>query len=249
MNAASLVAIHQPNFNPYLGVVAKYLLAGTVIHLDTVQFVKNEFQNRNRIRAGEQAQWLTVPVLHSFGQSLGQVRLNSRVPWRENHLKTLRQNYSKSARFTEMFPRIEALYAYETECLAEWNLHILAWFFDELGIKKPTRLASESEGIEGVRDERLIALCHGVGASRYLAGSGGLEYMRREPWDAAGIEVRFLRYNHPVYAQGGPRFVPYCGVLDLLFHVEPTAAREVILSGVELVDWPNPPSARDRMAR
>ncbi|MCG3196771.1 MAG: hypothetical protein GHCLOJNM_01248 [bacterium] len=249
MNESSRIAIHQPNFNPYLGVMAKYLLSETVIHLDTVQFVKNEFQNRNRIRAGEKPQWLTVPVIHSFGQSLLEVRINPRVDWRETHLKTLRQNYLKAPRFPEVFPRIETLYEFPTGNLVEWNLHFLTWVFDEMEIKKPMRRASELEGIEGARDERLIALCRRLGASRYLAGSGGLDYMRREPWDRAGIEVRFLRYHHPQYPQGGTQFVPYCGVLDLLFHVEPTAAREVILSGVELVDWPNPPSAGERMPR
>nr|MBI3612487.1 WbqC family protein [Nitrospirota bacterium] len=45
-----LVAIHQPQYLPWLGYLDKIDRADVFVILDTVQFKKNEWQNRNRIR-------------------------------------------------------------------------------------------------------------------------------------------------------------------------------------------------------
>ena len=44
------VTIHQPQFLPWLGYLDKIDQADLFIALDSVQFKKNEWQNRNRIR-------------------------------------------------------------------------------------------------------------------------------------------------------------------------------------------------------
>src|SRR5512137_468969 len=45
-----IVAIHQPQYLPWLGYFDKMLKADVFCYLDTVQYKKNEWQNRNRIR-------------------------------------------------------------------------------------------------------------------------------------------------------------------------------------------------------
>ncbi|MBI3637246.1 MAG: WbqC family protein, partial [Candidatus Rokubacteria bacterium] len=44
------VAIHQPHYLPWLGYLAKWAAADVFIVLDTVQYEKNGWQNRNRIK-------------------------------------------------------------------------------------------------------------------------------------------------------------------------------------------------------
>ncbi|MEC9380181.1 MAG: WbqC family protein [Candidatus Latescibacterota bacterium] len=61
-----IVSIHQRQFMPWLGYFNKMDQADHFILLDSVQFKKNEWQNRNRIKAAQGAQWLTVPVIHDF---------------------------------------------------------------------------------------------------------------------------------------------------------------------------------------
>ncbi|MCK7503766.1 MAG: WbqC family protein [Desulfobacterales bacterium] len=57
-----IVAIHQPQYLPWLGYFDKMLKADVFCYLDTVQYKKNEWQNRNRIKTAQGWQWLTVPV-------------------------------------------------------------------------------------------------------------------------------------------------------------------------------------------
>jgi hypothetical protein len=63
-NAAMIVAIHQPQYLPWLGYFDKMLAADLFCYLDCVQFKKNEWQNRNRIKTAQGWQWLTVPVMY-----------------------------------------------------------------------------------------------------------------------------------------------------------------------------------------
>ena len=56
------LAVHQPHYAPWLGYFAKWAASDLFVFLDTVQYVKNGWQNRNRIKTREGPRWLTVPV-------------------------------------------------------------------------------------------------------------------------------------------------------------------------------------------
>ena len=56
------LTIHQPEFAPWLGFFHKVSLADALVILDDVQFRKNYFHNRNRVRTPEGWNWVTVPV-------------------------------------------------------------------------------------------------------------------------------------------------------------------------------------------
>ena len=72
------VAIHQPQYLPWLGYLDKLDSADVFIILDTVQFKKHEWQNRNRIRTKEGWQWLTVPIIDRFPERIDRVAVNRR---------------------------------------------------------------------------------------------------------------------------------------------------------------------------
>ena len=91
------VTIHQPQFLPWLGYLDKIDQADLFIALDSVQFKKNEWQNRNRIRTADGCQWVTVPVLHHFGQLVKDVRINQAVAWRSQHLRAIEMHYARAA--------------------------------------------------------------------------------------------------------------------------------------------------------
>lgn len=231
------VVIHQPNFNPYLGVFAKYLWADQIIHLDTVQFVKGEFQNRNRICSHGRAAWLTVPVEQRLGQLIGEVRINPRVNWQRKHLAALEQAYSKTSEFETLWPEIVSLYEITPERLLDWNVRFLEWALGRLAPQVPTSLASDLEDTGSDRDRRLIGLLSQVGASQYLAGENGWRYMNREIWQESGIDVQFCFYDHPRYEQGGRVFISHCGILDLFFRYPVEACTSIILQGRRIRNW------------
>ena len=220
-----ILAAHQPQFMPWLGYFDKMLRSDMFVLLDNVQFKKNEWQNRNRVLMNGAPTWLTVPVLHHFGQNICEVPVNNAGDWKSKHLKTLRQCYGKTPFFKEVYEQVLGLYAAERKELCTINLDSIELLKKNLGIGTRTVLASGLT-LEGVSTARLVNLCLQMGADTYLAGTGGHDYMDLGLFQKAGIKVIFQEYKHPEYNQGGSAFVPYLSALDLLFHCGPQKARE-----------------------
>ncbi len=118
-----IVAIHQPNFWPWIAYFYKILRCDTFVFLDNVQYTKNSFINRNKIKTSQGYIWLTVPVSFNFGQKILEVKINNNTDWRKKHLKTLELNYKKAIFFEEIYEIIKEVY-YKEEWLYLIDLNI-----------------------------------------------------------------------------------------------------------------------------
>ena len=121
------VTIHQPQFLPWLGYLDKIDQADLFIALDSVQFKKNEWQNRNRIRTADGCQWVTVPVLHHFGQLVKDVRINQAVAWRSQHLRAIEMHYARAPFRDRYLPELRSVYKESWERLHELNMAVIRW--------------------------------------------------------------------------------------------------------------------------
>lgn len=213
------VAIHQPHYLPWLGYFAKWASADLFVFLDTVQYEKNGWQNRNRIKTPDGPRWLTVPVKAHLGMTVSVVPIDTSQPWRARHLRSIENAYAKAPRWSRYRDALQGFYAREWERLAPLAVDSARWLADALGVSTPVRLASDLAVSDGPRPDataRLVAICRAVGADTYLAGRDGARYLDAEQFAAAGIVVSTQRYEHPVYGQGGGEFVPFLSALDLL---------------------------------
>ena len=216
-----LVTIHQPEFLPWLGFFDKVRQADVCVLLDHVQFRKNYFQNRNRIRtAVDQGwSWLTVPVLTTgrFGQAINEVPINNSAGWRRQHLASLWQHYHTTPSFQGLYNRLQGVYEDGPELLVDLNTRLINLLATAMGIRTKIVRSSELQA-RGSQSELLLAICLELGGDEYLSGISGKEYLAQELFDEAGIEVRFQEFHHPVYPQVYEPFVPCMSVVDLLFN-------------------------------
>jgi hypothetical protein len=202
---------------PWLGYFDKMDRADTFVLLDDVQFKKNEWQNRNRVRNANGSQWITVPVSFDFGDTIDQVRIDNHGRWEKKHLKSLETNYAKAPFFQEYFPFFRETYSRRWDRLSDLNVHIIDFFKSSLGIEAELRLSSDM-GIRSSGTRRLVDICERLGADAYLAGEGGREYMDIRVFGDKGIDLEFQRYEHPEYEQVYDGFEPFMSVVDLLFN-------------------------------
>ena len=215
------LAAHQPQYLPWLGYFDKMARVDRFVLLDTVQFKKNEWQNRNRIRTASGWQWLTVPVHHRFPMSIAEVRIDDSAGWRRKHKEALRQAYARAPHRRAILPPICELLDRPVGDLATLNVECVRMLAAMLGVTTRVIQASSLADIPDGPDERLIALCRRFGATTYLAGQGGHDYMDLEAWRRAGIAVEFQEFRHPVYPQGHPDFTPNLSAIDTLVHLGP----------------------------
>lgn len=212
-----IVSMHQPNFLPWLGFFDKVALSDVFVLLDNVQFEKNEWQNRNRIKGPGGPQWLTVPVRHKFPQTISETAVNNDMTWSRKHWNAIVSNYSKAPFFSEYGGAFEEVYKKKWESLVELNRALLAVVFDLLGLQKRIVIASEFP-VETTSSQRLSDLCEAVGGDVYLAGAGGHDYLDTKPFEARKIHVTYQDYKHPIYPQLFGAFVSHISVIDLLFN-------------------------------
>jgi hypothetical protein len=226
-----IVSINQPAYLAWLGYYHRISVADLHIELDHVQFEKNSFSNRNRLRTATGWCWLTVPVRTGgrFGAlPIDAVEIAEDGRWATKHWRTIEQNYRAAPHFAEHRSFFERLYATPWLRLVALVRAIDDYLLEALGIRTPRRRSSEL-AVGGRKDDLLLALCREVGATTYLSGPLGRNYLDEAKFAAAGIAVRYHDYAHPVYTQVQGGFEPAMAAIDLLFNHGPAA--RAILAG------------------
>ncbi len=223
------IAIHQPQYLPWLGYFDKLDSADVFIFLDTVQFKKHEWQNRNRIRTKDGWQWLTVPIIDRFPEQIDRVEVNAKTDWQRKHCQALRLHYGRAPFWDPLGPELVALLESPWTRLSDLNIAATDLLCRYLGIRTPRLLASGLSAREEPTD-RLIDLCRAAGGTAYLAGQSGPSYMDVGRFSKAGIAVQVQSYTHPQYPQRHQPFISHLAVVDLLFNCGPESLN-VLRSG------------------
>lgn len=218
-----IVSIHQPNYIPWLGFFHKIAQSNVFVSLDVVQFTKNSFQNRNKIKTANGEIWLTVPVLtkNKFGQITNEVEINNTVSWGRGHCRSIQQNYSKTPCFKFFIDFFETVYMDEKFTkLVDLNETIIKFINEILGIRTKFVKAS-SLGVQGQGTELLVEICKTIGADTYLSGSGGKKYLEELKFKDESIQLIYDNFQHPIYDQLFGPFLPNLSIIDLIFNHGP----------------------------
>lgn len=230
---ARTVVITQSNYLPWRGWFDMARQADALVLLDSVQFTRRDWRNRNRIKTAQGPQWLTVPVevKGRFDQAVDETRIADRR-WVARHLAAIAGAYARAAHFDAEFPGIEAmLRAVEGEALlTRVNEALTRALFARLGIA--TALLRDSDLLPRAAlpamdpSERLAALAEATGATRYLSGPAARAYLDPAPFARRGIEIVWMDYGgYPEYPQPWGAFEPAVSVVDLILNTGPEAAR------------------------
>lgn len=216
-----IVSIHQPHYLPWTGYFDKADNADVFVLLDTVQYEKNGWQNRNRIKTAQGWMWLTVPVARKFGESIGETEINNQEHWTKKHRQALLTNYAKAPFFNRYFDYFEEIYAGEWLSLSVLNERMFRHFAVSTGISTEIVTASELGYFPDDPNERLASIVAKLGGDVYLAGSGCTSYIREEPFRERGIRLVFQEYTPVEYPQLFGAFEPGLAIVDLLFNCGP----------------------------
>jgi len=213
-----IVSVHQPQYLPWLGYFDKIDRADVFVLLDNVQFKKNEWQNRNKIKTAQGWQWLTVPVMYKYPQLINEVMINNRVSWQHQQRQAILSNYKKAPYYNQLKEFFEDIFSSSWQFISKLNIEMVKSLVKILGIDTPLYVASELGEFPQDPDERLIAITKHLGADTYLAGAGGRGYMDLDKYNKSGVKVIFQDFKHPVYGQLFGGFEPFMSVIDLIFN-------------------------------
>lgn len=216
----STVAIHQPNYLPYLGYFYKIANCDKFVFLDNVQYGKNGFVNRNRIKTPNGEAWLTVGVFtkRHFGQLINEAKTNNGVNWRYDHWRSIQLNYARALHFGEYGSDVEKTYLRHWSYLANFNERLIKVICGLLGIRNVQFFRASELKVSGGGTELLVNICKSIGGDAYLSGASGEKYMDEELFKKESIKVLYSEFEHPIYTQLWGGFTPDMSIIDLLFN-------------------------------
>lgn len=226
------ITIHQPNYHPYLGYFNKVLQSDVFIIYDTAQFVKDRFDNRNKIKSGDSWCWLTVPIKESDFKPIMEAKINNSIPWAKKHWKTIELNYKKTPYFNDYSDIFRKIYLKKYAYLSEISIEIIQAVLKILDYNGKIILSSKLDFDKTLNStETLISLTKLVGGDHYLSGASGKKYLNESLFAKNGLILSYHHFNHPKYNQPGKEFIPNLSIVDLLFN-EGNKSR-LILTGKE----------------
>ena len=227
-----VVAIHQPEYLPWLGFFKKMMNVELFVFLDDVQFRKKGWQNRNRIRINDGTTLLSIPVhTHSYPK-INEVTIDNEKNWSIRHKKSILYNYAKAPYFDEIKDFIESIFEKKFQYLVDLNTEIIKFIMNELEIKSKIVFSSELE-ISKKGSDRVLDICKAVDADHYITGTFWAESnLRVEEFKKSNIDVEFQKFQHPIYKQIHGEFIPEMSIIDLLFNEGRKEAKKILQNSI-----------------
>lgn len=218
------VAVLQSNYIPWKGYFDIVHDVDLFIFYDDVQYTKNDWRNRNRIKTAQGLHWLTIPVGAREGRLIHEVEPANQL-WPRKHWLTIRQTYSKSPFFRHYQEFFEHVYLeVEWPNLSQLNQLLIKTISSEfLGIRSEFD-DSRAYSLSGSKADRLMDLLSQVGATRYISGPMASDYLAERRFAECGMELVYKDYaGYPEYPQSFPPFEHKVSIIDLLFQCGPDA--------------------------
>lgn len=223
-------AIHQPQYYPWLGYFDKIAKVKSYLIMDDVQFVPRSLECRNNfIDAKGLPRILTVSVEKKDvrEKKIRDVKVFDCAKWQKQHLGFLETAFRYSKYRGEVMDAIHPIFEKDYVFLQDVLMDTIFAIMRMLDINVPVSLQSELEypktdpALDGHarRGQDVLNLCLGMGASRYITGTGGsLQFLNPQSFKNAHIELLIQNYTCPRYAQAHTEaFIPNISALDAFF--------------------------------
>jgi hypothetical protein len=216
-----IVAIHQPNYLPWLGYFYKMAESDVFVIFDDVQLARGKsYVTRNLVKTSGRVQWLTVPVRDKGELNLiKDVIISQDGKWQNKHWKTLQGAYARAPYFNKYEAGFREIYGQIWESLCSLNIALIKAIKDMLGIKAQLVLSSELN-VQAIGAEKILGILKSLEADTYITGEGkgSQRYIEEAEFKQNNIKLVYHQFRHPVYHQLWGDFIPNLSIIDLLFN-------------------------------
>jgi hypothetical protein len=212
----------QSNYLPWRGYFDLIQTADQFVFYDEVQYTKNDWRNRNRLRGKNGSFWITIPIeKESVRRKISEVALPD-SDWQNLHYRSICQSYASAPHRKEIDLLIEDIYQKsQWRSLGEMNQYVIRRISDELGLKTKF-IDSKDLLLEGDRENRLLSVLKQVDASEYVSGPSAKDYLLpfENHFSEEGVPITYHDYStYRQYEQLSSPFDGFVSIVDLLVNV------------------------------
>ena len=208
-----LTAVRPPEYWPAPQMIALADAADRLVLADTLQYSRQSYQNRARLRTPDGWQWISVPLKGGqHGRPISDVEIRHRHAWMGKHWRAMHFNYRRSPYFDYYEPRLRPIFAERWGTLGDLTCRSVGLVADLLGITTPIERASRMEGAPAT----VPAILEACGTDRLLTGRDTAAIDEAFAPDVRVLSIAPLRYR-----QNFDGFEAGMSTLDLLFNYGP----------------------------
>tara|TARA_Y100001978_G_scaffold200321_1_gene216367 strand:- start:724 stop:1413 length:690 start_codon:yes stop_codon:yes gene_type:complete len=214
------VAIMQPTYLPWHGYFELISSVETFVFLDSVQFSKRSWQQRNLIKTPQGLAWLTVPVLSKGKrtQLIKDTLINKESNFITKHIKCIEKNYAKASFYESESKILFENMNSEYDNISDLNINLIMHISSRLNIKTNFIRSSSLDHI-GTKSDLLASICSILGASEYISTPGSKIYLEEsESFKNINLPIKYFEYSKPIYKQLWGDFLPNLSIIDMLFN-------------------------------
>lgn len=226
--------IMQPTYLPWVGYFDLMEQCDVFVFLDSVQFARRSWQQRNRIKTSDGELMLTVPVASKGlrDQLIGETRIDQTAAFEKKHVASLRAAYAKAPYYKNISSGYQAVVDKKHEKIADLNIELIEWLAGALGMQRKL-IRSSSLVVSGKRSELLLEICRAVGADHYLSPPGSKEYLEEDALLGGNSDIKLLYHEYvPVeYSQLHGAFMPFMSAIDLVMNLSAEEALKTVKRG------------------
>lgn len=229
-----IVAMHQPNFLPWLGFFNKISRSDIFILMDRVQFPKGggNWTNRHYLLISNEKRWSTIPIVRKYSglRTVKEIEFADYTAWRSRYIYQLEINYANHPFFSEMVLFLRSVFPVNARFLSDFNIKVLNALVDVLGLNTTQFVPLSDLSSNSTGSDLLCDAISEVGGHTYLSGDGSKEYLETELFKSKGIQLEFQNFSHPKYKQYNQRnFVTGLSIVDALMNCGVEETRRMIL--------------------
>ena len=212
------LAVHQPNYLPWLGYFKKIARCDIFLIYDDIQFEKGGYTNRVKIRNSDSTRWLTQPLTNVplSKRIICNLNFSNDFDWRAQHLRIIEMTYGKRPYHNKIFPVILEIFSNKTNSMAEFNYFAIKAICKFLEINTKIYCTSDLNYNRDLNaTQKLISFCFDMKCNEYSSGAGAVDYNNEGDFNLAGIKLSYDDWQHPIYEQGN-NFIKGLSVIDVL---------------------------------
>ncbi|MFC1718247.1 WbqC family protein [Candidatus Poribacteria bacterium] len=211
-------AIIQSAYIPWKGYFDIIHDVDVFVFLEDVQYTKQDWRSRNKIKTIDGTKWISVPVIGGIDKMIYEARIDYARDWRRKHRDTIHHSYLSAEYYDDCKESILGVYDSKYETISELNISATKKISALLGISTDF-VNSRDLNTSGTKDDKLIEICQKIGADHYLSGPTARDYIVKEKFEEASIELEFKDYSeYPTYNQLWGEFDHYVSVIDLILN-------------------------------
>ena len=215
-----VIAIHQPNFFPWIGYFDKISRSDAFVFLDDVQYPKKSagtWSNRVKFLISGEPRWLTATIDRKYEgtRTYNEMFFIDNNLWREKCLRSIEHNYRKHTFYSETIELLAPLILNKEANVSEYNIRTITAIMQRIGMDTNKLHRSSNLGETGSSNEQLCSITKRLSGNVYMCGGGADGYQDDSIFERHGIELVYQNFQPSTYPHRGYKsFHPGLSIID-----------------------------------